>query len=74
VQSITQTQLILFLETRKNVGKGIDMPKVILEENLFGKCDYCKKMYPIGDGLNFSYIESEKKWKCRKCEAEGVWA
>ena len=50
------------------------MVNVILEDNLKGKCDYCKEYYPIGDGLNFSWIEKERKWKCRECESQGVWA
>jgi len=45
---------------------------IFVEDSLRGKCDYCKKFFPIERGDNFAYVEKEKKWKCRECEAEGL--
>jgi len=45
-----------------------------VKDDLQGKCDCCKKYFDIGRGDNFAWIEKEKKWKCRECESQGVWA
>jgi len=43
-----------------------------VKDDLQGDCAYCKKKYPIGDGLNFALIKGN--WVCRECESQGVWA